>query len=131
MLPACGNLQWPPKSGENSYSAGSVGLVNVPIRYDKSEVRKPTQKIVKKLKSGSVIPNSAEHIVAAGETLWRIAQTYNVDIYEIAILNQIQPPFRIFIGQSLILSNNIRKPINLAAFKRAEEIMVEETFTLL
>ena len=127
MLPACGNLQWPPNSGKNSHSASSVGLVNAPIRYDKTEVKKPTQKIGKNIKNGSIIPSSAEHIVASGETLWRIAQTYNVDIYEIAILNQIEPPFRIFIGQSLILSNNIRKPINLAAFKRAEEIMEEET----
>ena len=128
MLSACGNLQWPPNSERNSNSIGSVGLVNAPSNHIMAKVTKRTERIVKNLRRRHAKPNSTEHIVAAGETLWRIAQVYNVDIYELAILNQIQPPFRIFVGQSLILSNNGRKPLNLAAFKRTEEIIVQEEF---
>ena len=101
-LSACGNLEWPPNSGGNHYSVGDVGLVNTPINHNKIEVEKYTQQVIKDFQNNSTKPSPIEHVVVAGETLWRIAQAYNSDIYELAILNQIQPPFRIFVGQRLL-----------------------------
>ena len=102
MLAACGKLEWPPKSGGAGYSGNEIGLV-----YATKQIHKPSLTSSPKLKpkgflNPPIIASSKEHIVAYGETLWRIAQAYNTDIYELAILNQIEPPFRIFVGQSLI-----------------------------
>ena len=50
---------------------------------------------------------SKEYIVSVGETLWEIAQKHNTDVYELAILNQIKSPFRIFVGQRLLISSAV------------------------
>ncbi|MFJ8262020.1 LysM peptidoglycan-binding domain-containing protein [Rummeliibacillus sp. NPDC094406] len=43
------------------------------------------------------------HIVSRGETLWQIANHYNVDINSIIQLNQLPNPNNLVIGQSLVI----------------------------
>ena len=126
ILSACGNLEWPPKSTGIGYSGNEIGLVNFARNTHKSPLTLSPQKKAKNFLESRIGENSREHIVANGETLWRIAQAHNTDIYELAILNQIEPPFRIYVGQSLILSNSPGKPLKLAAFKRTQGISREE-----
>ena len=121
-LSACGSLEWPPNSTGIGYSGNEIGLVNT----QKFPLTLSPQKKAKKSLKSRIGDNSREHVVANGETLWRIAQAHNTDIYELAILNQIEPPFRIFVGQSLMISNSPGKPLKLAAFKRTQEISREE-----
>ena len=122
ILSACGNLEWPPKSTGIGYLGDEISLANSARHIQQSTLTPSPQKKAKNFLENRIGENSREHIVANGETLWRIAQAHNTDIYELAILNQIEPPFRIFVGQSLILSNSQRKPLKLAAFKRTQEI---------
>lgn len=45
----------------------------------------------------------AYHIVRPGENLFRIAQTYNLPYEELARANNIREPYRIFVGQRLLI----------------------------
>lgn len=45
------------------------------------------------------------HTVQAGETLFRIALAYDVDVDELALANNISDPTRIFAGQQLVIPN--------------------------
>lgn len=48
-------------------------------------------------------PEGVYHIVGSGQTLYRIAKTYNVDIQEIIRINHIQDPNRLGVGQELFI----------------------------
>ena len=126
ILSSCGSLEWPPKSTVIGNSSNEIGLVNSVRNTLKSPPTISREKKGKNFLENQIGKTSGEHIVANGETLWRIAQAYNTDIYELAILNQLEPPFRIFVGQSLILSNSPGKPLKLGAFKRIQEISRDE-----
>jgi lipoprotein NlpD len=43
------------------------------------------------------------HIVKKGETLYAIASHYSVDYQEVAIWNQIEPPYEIYLEQELVI----------------------------
>ena len=51
----------------------------------------------------AIMPEGIYHIVGSGQTLWRIAKTYNVDIQEIMRVNKINDPTQIGIGQELFI----------------------------
>ena len=130
-LSACGNLEWPPESGGAGYSASQPGFVKGrggtpgPIMAS-SQVQSPRPSVQG---LSAPFPGAAadrEHLVAAGETLSRISQAYGVDVYQMAILNRLEPPFRIYVGQSLALPNSAGKPVQLAAFRRHEVITEKE-----
>lgn len=53
--------------------------------------------------SGVAQPFGIYHIVGSGQTLYRISQTYGVDIKEIARLNNIKNPNYIGVGESLFI----------------------------
>jgi LysM repeat protein len=55
--------------------------------------------------SQPVIPSTAGvyHIVGSGQTLWRIAKTYNVDINELMKANAIVDPGQLGVGQRLFI----------------------------
>ena len=123
-LSACGNLEWPPESGGAGYGVIRPGLVSGAI--DPGQIvpapRRQSPQASAKLLSAP-FPGAAadrDHLVAGGETLSIIAQAYGVDVYQMAILNQLEPPFRIYVGQSLLLPSSAGKPVQLAAFRRAE-----------
>lgn len=53
------------------------------------------------------------HTIGRGETLWRIAKTYGVDLQTLAEINNIDDPTRIQTGQSLFIPGaNSIKPIS-------------------
>ncbi|QBG35465.1 peptidoglycan DD-metalloendopeptidase family protein [Litorilituus sediminis] len=47
--------------------------------------------------------NASEYVVRAGETLYSIAWRANSDVRQLAKLNKIYPPYRIYPGQKLLL----------------------------
>ncbi len=55
------------------------------------------------LTPASLIPvaNAAEHTVQAGQTLWRIAQLYKVNIATLAAANRLEPDSVLLVGQVL------------------------------
>lgn len=55
---------------------------------------------------------TARYIVKKGETLYSIAWRANSDVRTIASLNKLAPPYRIFPGQELILSQKYAKASN-------------------
>ena len=130
-LSACGNLEWPPESGGAGYSASQPGLVKgrggtpSPIMTG-SQVQSPRPSVQGLSAPFPGAATDREHLVAAGETLSRISQAYGVDVYQMAILNRLEPPFRIYVGQSLALPTSAGKPVQLAAFRRHEVITEKE-----
>jgi len=48
-------------------------------------------------------PAGAYHIVGSGQTLWRIAKTYNVDVHELMRANAINDPGQLGVGQRLFI----------------------------
>ncbi|MGA1676408.1 MAG: peptidoglycan DD-metalloendopeptidase family protein [Pseudomonadales bacterium] len=50
------------------------------------------------------------HLVVSGDTLYGIAWRYGVDYREIARINGIEPPYRIFVGQRL----QLQAPVTMA-----------------
>jgi murein DD-endopeptidase MepM/ murein hydrolase activator NlpD len=55
----------------------------------------------------------AEHVVAAGEDLYSIALRYDLDAYQLAIANDLSPPFTVTAGQTLRL--DVDRPAVAAA----------------
>lgn len=45
------------------------------------------------------------HVVKSGDTLWRIAQRYNSNINQIVLLNQLDNPDILVLGQALVIPN--------------------------
>lgn len=45
------------------------------------------------------------HVVQRGETLWRIVQNYDVDINQVILVNQLENPDVLVVGQSLVIPN--------------------------
>ena len=48
-------------------------------------------------------PQGITHVVGTGDTLWKIAKDYGVDLYEILRTNRIQDANQITVGQTLII----------------------------
>ena len=136
ILSACGNLEWPPESGGAGYGASQPGFVKsggtAPRRIMAGSRWQGPRPLAQSL--SAPFPGTAtdrKHVVAAGETLSKISQAYSVDVYQMAIINQLEPPFRIYVGQSLALPNSAGKPVQLAAFKRPEVVLKNEASGLL
>ncbi|MFC4559554.1 LysM peptidoglycan-binding domain-containing protein [Virgibacillus kekensis] len=51
------------------------------------------------------------HVVQQGDTLWRIAQNYGSDINQIILLNQLDNPDALVIGQSLVIPETGREHV--------------------
>lgn len=130
LLSACGNLEWPPSSGQvyappgasrpaatQSLTRRTGGMVlvkqgdtlyslslrhKVSIRglIDANGVRPPYN-----LRPGQrlVLPAPQEHVVVRGDTLYGISRQYGVDVSTLARVNRVLPPYRIDVGQRLRL----------------------------
>ena len=53
-----------------------------------------------------------QHVVREGESLYLIAWRYHRDFRELAAINRIKPPYRIYRGQLIYLSKNSKKRFN-------------------
>ncbi|MDP6708227.1 MAG: M23 family metallopeptidase [Alphaproteobacteria bacterium] len=51
----------------------------------------------------TTVPADGIHVVAAGETVYRVARRYRVPIPELVALNDLAPPYRLLPGQRLAL----------------------------
>jgi murein DD-endopeptidase MepM/ murein hydrolase activator NlpD len=60
------------------------------------------------LLSGCVIGGGVTHTVKKGETLWRICRTYDVDMQDVAELNNIKDPANIKAGSKLFIPGATR-----------------------
>lgn len=61
-------------------------------------------------------PEGVYHIVGSGQTLYRIAKTYNADIQEIIRINHIQDPHRLGVGQELFIPRAIT-PLSVEPYR--------------
>lgn len=68
------------------------------------------------LRQPVVQPYGIYHIVGRGQTLYRIAKTYNIDINELMRINRISDPTQIEIGQKLFLPG-VRLPLPVESYK--------------
>jgi murein DD-endopeptidase MepM/ murein hydrolase activator NlpD len=59
------------------------------------------------------VPRPTEHVVVAGEDLYSIALQYDLDAYQVAIANDLSPPFTVTAGQTLRLDVD-RPPVAAA-----------------
>ena len=89
------------------------------INYLKSDVLKIGNNLLiplSKTESNSFIPYEL-HIVSEGDTLWSISSLYNLDINDIARMNNIDPDSFLQLGQQLSIGNkNIHR--NMESKKR-------------
>ena len=72
-----------------------------------------------------VQPYGIYHIVGSGQTVYRIAKTYNVDINEIMRLNRITDPTQIGVGQKLFIPG-AKVPLPVEAYKPISREAVEK-----
>jgi len=63
--------------------------------------------------------------VGSGQTLYRIAQTYNVDIQEIIRINHIQDPNRLGVGQELFIPRAIA-PLSVEPYRPSAPENIEK-----
>src|SRR3989338_3925483 len=72
-----------------------------------------------------VQPQGIYHMVERGQTLYRIAKAYNIDINELMRVNRINDPTQIDIGQKLFIPGvrwslpiETYKPVSLEAMRK-------------
>lgn len=71
----------------------------------------PSQPVqVQDLSSARAAQVPAQYTVESGDTLYGIAWRHDMDFRELARINNIQPPYRIDVGQTLSLSANGQAP---------------------
>lgn len=63
----------------------------------------PPRRVVNNYRITAALPQS--HIVQKGDTLYKISQRYQIDMNMIAQLNKLTPPYVIYTGQQLQLTN--------------------------
>ena len=115
FLFGCGGLQWPLESKRLIYQKNTAFKPNQLPKKTVSVHKLKSQRIHQSARLEKTLP--MEHVVSRGETLIGIARAYNIDIYKLAIINHIEPPFRIFVGQSLVFARESGQPVQLDAFK--------------
>jgi len=62
----------------------------------------PTQEIYPQL-TGPILRQDIFHVVAPGETLWRISKMYNVKMEDIMLANNLKKPEALEMGQRLVV----------------------------
>jgi LysM repeat protein len=65
------------------------------------------------------------HIVGSGQTLYRIAKTYGVDLREIIRINNIQDPSRIGVGEKIFIPG-AKTHLSVEPYKPAVSLPVEK-----
>lgn len=74
--------------------------------------QQPAQPIqVQELSSQRVSDVPAQYTVVAGDTLYGIAWRHNMDFHDLAKINNISPPYRINVGQNLVLQPGVQQQV--------------------
>jgi murein DD-endopeptidase MepM/ murein hydrolase activator NlpD len=138
LLPvtACGWAEWPPPGREQptiarpaeakppaveaaarpavDVSAAAVPPVSVETAALPPIVRQPSPPTVG-MPGGTRTQAGKEHVIRQGETLYSVAQAYNVDIYALASANGLVAPYQIREGQALTIpSAEASRPVQEA-----------------
>ena len=103
ILSACGNLQWPPP-GYGRQSGGSA-----PVTVN-----------------NAAFVNATAVIVGAGDTVYALSRRHQVSERDIIIANSLKAPYRLIIGQRIILprgqEHTVRKGDTLSALSRTYKV---------
>ena len=86
--------------------------------------RVPRHKAVVSALPSSMTAGGVIHVVERGETLYRIAKSYNVEISELMRVNQIYNPTQLEVGQRLFVPQAAAPPY---AVKTYEPVSLEQT----
>ena len=74
------------------------------------------------------------HIVTGGQTLWRIAHIYNVDVNELMRLNGITDPSKLIVGQRLLIQRApcplSRGPVSSLVTSEVEAIVGPKNYSV-
>lgn len=81
--------------------AGCASTPPAPVEDIAIDDRAPPPRVVER----ETAPSAAMHRVVAGDTLYSIAFKNGLDFREIARINRIEPPYRIYVGQELTLAD--------------------------
>ncbi|MDC8015269.1 peptidoglycan DD-metalloendopeptidase family protein [Tahibacter soli] len=81
--------------------AGCASTPPAPVEDIAIDDRAPPPRVVERVPA----PSAATHRVVAGDTLYSIAFKNGLDFREIARINRIEPPYRIYVGQELALAD--------------------------
>jgi len=87
-----------------------VGSDDSPVRYDNNSTRTSAAATNPVVAAGNNRP--ANHRVAEGESLYSIAFQYDLDVRSLALANNLNSPYTIFVGQELSL--DLDRPIATA-----------------
>ena len=71
--------------------------------------------------------NPGTHIVSAGDTLFSIAFQYDLDFRQLAMANDLSPPYTIFVGQELDLAGNLAGALVDSAANAAGRVLNNNT----
>lgn len=72
-----------------------------PLQFRKTSTARTTASSSRKTSSRTATASRSYHQVVTGDTLYSIARTYGVGVANIAIWNNLQPPYTLSIGQTL------------------------------
>ncbi|MDI6758300.1 MAG: LysM peptidoglycan-binding domain-containing protein, partial [Candidatus Omnitrophota bacterium] len=72
-----------------------------------------------------VQPQGIYHMVERGQTLYRIAKTYNIDINELMRINRISDPTQIEIGQKVFIPG-ARWPLPIETYKPVSREVIKK-----
>ena len=92
----------------------------------------PAKEVISKPSpSTPMIRQSITHVVAPGETIWRISKMYNVKIKDIAHANNLKNPEKIKMGQHLLVPNAapLRAVVPLYRSKKWKYIIIHHSAT--
>jgi murein DD-endopeptidase MepM/ murein hydrolase activator NlpD len=82
----------PANAGATAATSSTVDVAALPLESGR-EVANPT--------STSLVPTASEHTVQVGQTLWRIAQIYKVNLAALAAANNLDSNSVLLVGQVL------------------------------
>lgn len=106
------------KAGESLWRIANTYRVSMASIIDVNELTDPSRLVIGQ---ALVIPEVREesvHTVKAGESLWRIAQTYGTTVQNITQANNITNPNLIYPGQRLTIPGKQKPSIAVNGFCR-------------
>ena len=108
----------------------AVIFLNSCARLPIESVRHPPSEIITPVPT-PVLRKDVSHTVAPGETVWRIAKMYDVDIKDITRANNLKSSKEIKMGQRLVVpgASSLKPIINMYPCKKWKYIIIHHSAT--